>query len=352
MDTAEQLVLQKILSAMETYQATDLHLSVGNPPMMRVRGNLVAMPDQPLITGPFIDRVKDIWLDPYHAGLLQENKDVVCARTFENKRRFKISAYYQQGYVTITLSLIPTTLPQLQSSGLPALAQRLVLLDHGLVCVSGPASAGAHITAASFVEYLNQTAQRHVITIEKPVEYIFQDNLSVIEQREVGVDVPSVEQGLRSAFDEDVDVVLVTTLPSLEAWKAAIALASAGKLVIAALHANSTVSVLQSIFQQANPNEYAQLRTDLAGCLVGMINQRIAQSVKGDPLLIAELLIPNDAVRTVIQSGDLLQIHNILFTSREEGMRSLDMSLRVAVETGQITRQEAAKHAENSRLFM
>ncbi|MCW1929940.1 MAG: ATPase, T2SS/T4P/T4SS family [Candidatus Kerfeldbacteria bacterium] len=352
MDTAEQLILQKILSAMDTYQASDLHLSVGNPPMMRVRGRLVAMPDQQLLTPAFIENVALLWLDAYYAELLKQRKDVVCARTFENKRRFKIAAYYQQNHVTVTLSLIPVSVPPLQNTGLPPLAQRLALLDRGLVIIMGPFGSHMQLTAASFIEYFNQTTQRHIVTIEKPVEYLFQDNQCVIEQREVGVDVPSTEAALESAFHEDVDIVLATSVITPAAWKSVIALANTGKLVFVSVHANTIVSVLQSIVHDADPAEQTQLRMELATALGGVINQRIVTTITSELMPVVELLIPNDAVRTIIQSGDFMQVQNIISTSREEGMRSLDFSLRMAIDGGRITRQEAARHAENPRLFM
>lgn len=352
MDTAEQLVLQKILSAMDTYQASDLHLSVGNPPMMRVRGRLIAMPEQPLLTPSFIENVAALWLDPYYAGVLQQKKDVVCARTFENKRRFKIAAYYQQNHITLTLSLIPVSIPALQNTGLPPLAQRLALLDRGLVIIMGPFGSQTQLTAESFVEYFNQTSQRHILTIEKPVEYIFQDNQCVIEQREVGVDVPTTEAALEAAFDEDVDVVLVTAIESTAAWKSAIALANTGKLVFAVVHANNIVSVLQSIVHDVEAAEQMQLRMEMASALGGVINQRMVATMNSELMPVVELLIPNDAIRTVIQNSDFMQVQNIMATSREEGMRTLDFSLRMAVDSGRISRQEAVKHAENPRLFM
>lgn len=352
MDTAEQLVLQHILSSMETYQASDLHLSVGNPPMMRVRGRLVAMPDQPVLTPSFIETVASTWLDPYYLGVLKEKKDVVCARSFENKRRFKIAAYYQQGHIALTLSPVPVVIPPLQQIGLPPLAQRLALLDRGLVCIIGPLDTQNVLTAASFIEYFNQTTQRHVVTIEQPIEYVFQDNQSVIEQREVGVDVPSTEAALDAAFHEDVDVVMVSAIPSTRAWRSVVTLANMGKLVFVISHANSIVSLLQSIGRDAEGIEQDHIRLEFAGALAGVINQRIVSTTNGELMPIVELVIPNDAVRTVIQSGDFVQMQNILATSRDEGMRSLDMSLRMAVDAGRITRQEAAKHAENPRLFM
>ncbi len=351
MDTAEQLAIQKIISAVETYQASDVHLSVGNPPMMRVRGRLVAVPDQPLLTPSFMEHIIFSWLDERNTERLQVNKDLTFAKTFENKKRFKISVFYQQSHLSASLTLIPDVIPPLQNLGLPTPAQQLVLTESGLVFIIGPFGSQRSTTMRSFIEYLNQNAQKHILTVEQPVEYVFRDQQCVIDQREVGQDVYTVDKALQFALDEDVDVVMVSDLSTAEGFRAAIEVASAGKTVFAVMHAKSILAALNYVIDRFDGADQDQVRSELANCLAGIINQRSVTTTAGDKAIIAEVMVPNTAIRTVIQQGELVQIQNILLTSREEGMRSLDMALRMAMEMGQISRQEAYRHALNPGTF-
>jgi len=351
MDTAEQLVVQKLISAVETYQASDLHLSVGNPPMMRVRGRLVEVPDQQILTSTFMDHVVASWLDEKHVEHLHAHKDLTFAKTFENKKRFKISVFYQQGHLSAALSLVPDAVPQLQTIGLPLAAQRLVLIESGLVLVIGPFGSGRRTTVRSFIEYLNQTVQKHIVTIEQPIEYVFRDQQCVIDQREIGQDVQSVEKALEYALDEDIDVVMIPELSSAAAIRAAIEVASAGRTIFAVVNATSLISALHVMIHSFDGSEQDQMRSQLATCLAGIINQRSVTTMSGDKTLIAEVMIPNAAIQTVIQKGELMQIQNLLLTSREEGVQSLDVALRNAVEMGQISRKEAILHALNPSAF-
>lgn len=351
MDTAEQLAIQKMISAVETYQASDLHLSVGNPPMMRVRGRLVAVPDQPILTSTFMEHAVAAWLDERNTERLHVNKDLVFAKTFENRKRFKISVFYQQGHLSASLALIPDVIPPLQNLGLPAPAQQLVMMESGLVLVIGPFGSQRATTIRSFVEYLNQTAQKHILTIEQPVEYVFRDQQCVIDQREIGTDVHTVDAALEFALDEDIDIVVISELNNSDSIRAAIDVANAGKAVFAIMNSTSIVATLNTIIHRFDGSEQDQIRGELSSCLAGIINQRYVSTIGGDKAIIAEVMIPNTAIRTVIQQGELAQIQNILLTSREEGMRSLDMALRMAVEMGQISRQEAYAHALNPGLF-
>lgn len=351
MDTAEQLAIQKMISAVETYQASDLHLSVGNPPMMRVRGRLVAVPDQQILTSTFMEHAVAAWLNEQNTERLHKNKDLIFAKTFENKKRFKISVFYQQGHLSASLSLIPDVIPPLQNLGLPAPAQQLVMTESGLVLVIGPFGSQRSTTVCSFVEYLNQTTQKHILTIEHPVEYVFRDQQCVIDQREIGTDVDSVDAALAFALDEDVDTVMISDLNTTAAIRASIEVANAGKSIFAVMNATTIVGALNMMIHRFDGSEQDQIRAELSAALAGVINQRYVTTISGDKAIVAEVMVPNSAIRTVIQQGELSQIQNILLTSREEGMRSLDMALRMAVEMGQISRQEAYAHALNPGLF-
>lgn len=347
MDTAQQLSMQKMLSVVDTYRATAIHLSVGNPPMMRVDGRLVAIPDYGVITPTFMQEGVGSWMDEANAERLAVNKELTIARTFENGKRFRISLFYQQGHVSAVLAVVPDVVPSMQELGIPSVAQQLVNVPSGLILITGPHGSQQSLTAVSFIEYLNQTTQQRIVTIEHPVEFLFTDTQSVIDQREVGADVHSVAQGLSFLLNEDVDTVFVSDLPDRDAMHCALELANGGKRVFAILHAKTSISALDAIIHSVPESEQRQLRAALASALVGIINQRVVPTVNRGSMLVAEVLIPNDSIRTIIQQGEVYQINNLLLTSREQGIRSLDYALRLAVEAGQIQSAVAARYALN-----
>ncbi|MFH1426234.1 MAG: ATPase, T2SS/T4P/T4SS family [Candidatus Kerfeldbacteria bacterium] len=353
METADQLAIRKMLSEIDTYKATDVHLSVGNPPMMRVGGKLMPMPEQSVLTPDFMERVILEWLDDEDRERLYEQKEIIVTKTFENGKRFRISVFYQQNHLSASLTLIPDLIPTLQELGLPQAAQQLVNVPMGLVLVIGPYGARQGTTVAGFVEYLNQSAQKHIVTIEDPVEILFNDNQCVIDQREVGKDVRSVAEGLDFVLAEDVDIVMVTDLSEPEAMSKALQVANTGKTVFGILNANSMVAALNLIINSFDPAYQSHARAELASSLAGIINQRVITSLTGDKVMIAEVLVPNDAVRSVIQKGDIASLENFMQTSRgQDGVLPLDDALMQAVQQGLIRKQEAARFSNNPEQFM
>ena len=351
MDTAEQLAIQKIIAMVDTYRAASLHLSVGNPPMIRVGEKLVPVPEQSIVTPEFMEHIIEAWLDEKNTERLQVNKELIIAKTFETKKRFRISVFYQQGHLSATLIPIPDVLPSIAELDLPSEAQQLVNYKSGLVLFIGPYNSQKAITVASFIEYLNQTAQKSILTIEHPVEYLFSDNQCVIDQREVGKDVHSTTQGLEFALNEDADVIMVSELTDSESFQKVLELTNTGKVVYALLHVNTVPSAIDTFIHSFDASDQGQARAELASNLVGIINQRSLVSSTGDKVSISEVMIPNQAVRTIIQKGEVYQINNILQTSRGEGMRSLDAAQRTAVEAGKISQAEAAKVAVDRSQF-
>lgn len=352
MNTADQLAVQKMLASVDTYRASDIHFSVGNPPMMRVGGKLLAVPDQPLMTPDFLEGIVFSWLDEHQQAQLREKKDILVTKTFDNKKRFKIAAFYQQGHVSATLTVVPHMVPGLHELGLPVEAQQLVNMQSGLVLVIGPYGSNQHLTIASFIEHLNRTAQKHIVTFEKPVEILFADQNSVIDQREIGRDVDSVEAGLEYALREDVDVIAVTEMTSPTAMQKVLQAPTAGKVVFGVMNSTSITSAITTLIHSVDGADQFQTRTELATNLMGVINQRIVTTRVGEKVMIAEVMIPNPAIRAVIQQGDLIQIANVMATNRgQAGMRLLDDALIQAVQQGIVSAEEVRRHASDPSLF-
>lgn len=353
METADQLAIRKMLAEVDNYRATDVHLSVGNPPMMRVASKLTPMPDQPVLTPEFMERLVLEWLSDEEREKLYEQKELTIAKTFENQKRFRISVFYQQTFLSASLSLIPDMVPTLQEIGLPPEAQQLVNAASGLVLVIGPYGARQNVTIASFIEYLNQTTQKHIVTIEQPVEILFNDNQCVIDQREVGKDINSFSSGLKFVLEEDVDVVMVSSLPDQDAMQKALQVANTGKLVFAILNANTVVAALNLIINSFEPAYQDHARQELSSSLAGVINQRVITSLAGDKVVVAGVMVPNDAARNVIQKGDIGSLQGLVQNARgQDGMLSLDDALNQAIQQGRIRRQDAVRYANNPEQFI
>ncbi len=352
MDTAIQLAIQQMLSAVDTYRASDLHLSVGNPPMMRVAGKLVAIPEQPILTPDFMESMIMSWLDADDRERLARQKDLIIGKTFENRKRFRISVFYQQGHLSASLMFVPDVIPSLADFGLPVAAQRLVETPAGLVFIIGPYGSRQSLTAASFVEHLNQHTQKHVVTLEHPVEFLFSDNQCVIDQREIGKDVDSFVEGLHFTLEEDVDVVMVTDLSDHLAMRMALQVAGAGKTVFGIMNANTISTVLNAVIHSFEGQDQDQARGELAATLAGVVNQRTVSAITGDKLTLAEVMIPNESIRNLIYKGDIIQLMNVMQTSSNEaGIRTMAQALQEAVQMGQISQKDAEELAYN-RLFL
>lgn len=348
METVDQLLIQKIISSVDEYRASALHLSVGDPPMLRINDKLVAMPDAPVLSAAFLETVVATWLDDVARKRLTDERHVTFARTFENRRRFKISLFYQQGNISASLSLLPNRIPTLQELALPTTAQALANIDAGLVLICGPFGSGRTTTVASFMEERNRGRQEHIVIIEDPIEFIFEDKQCVIEQREVGRDVLSIADALRFTLDEDVDVVAVAPLETGDAYRAALDVALAGKVVFGVMNANNLLAALTMIVHSFADHDQERIRAELASVLIGFLNQRLVPLRGGGVTLAAEVILTNTALRSVIASGDLLQLENIIATSSDTKIQNLDRAIQYLVDSGKVQPEVAYRYIHPS----
>lgn len=350
MDSSEQLAIQKMLSAMQTYRASSVHLSAGNVPMMRVAGKLTPVPEQAIIVAGFIDHVATEWLSSAELEQLQRDTQITVAKTLNNRKRLKLSLFYQQGTLALVLTGIRDVAPTLEELRLPSAVTQLAAASGGLVLFVGPHDGGMELTMAACIEYLNQHEQKHIVTLERPVGVLFNDNRSIIEQREIGRDVPSLQAGLRATSEEDVDVVAVFDHDTAAALSDIIATAQSGKTVFMIVEAHSLVAAIDTILRGAQQHG-ADVRRDVAAVFAGAIHQRCVFTSSGDAVTIAGVMIPTQPVRAIIQSGDVAQINNVLLTSHSDTMRSIDQALSSAVQEGLITREQAKSQAEDQMMF-
>ena len=347
MQTSEKIVLDKILSTGAEYKASDFHLSVGNPPILRVDGKLVPLTNETVITPDFMKSIVDSILDDDQKKILESQKEIVLAYTMPNKSRFKISIFYQKGYLAASLRLIEQKIKNIKELGLPNIIDQFTKLEKGLVIVTGPFGSGRTATLTAILNEINRARAEHIITIEKPIEYVYTNNKSIIEQREVGKDTKSFSQALNTASHEDVDVIYVSEMENVEVAEAVLNAAESSRLVITSMNTDSVFRTIEKILAFFPEEKQEQARMQLAGVIEGIISQRLLPRVGGGRIAVAEVIIPNDAIKAVIREGAIYQINNILQTSREEGMISLDHSLSELVKTGEILIDEALANAHD-----
>lgn len=354
METQEELYLNKILSQMAEQGASDLHLSAGNPPYLRLHGKLIPLTQEPILTIKFLENIVLSWLDKKMKEKLASEKEVIFSLSWQNKARFKVAVFYEGGRLSASLKLIPNYIRSLKELGLPDVLLRLAELKKGLVIIAGPFGSGKTTTLAAFVNHINMTAAKHIITLEKPIEYLFIDNNSIIEQREVGRDTPSFAQGLKFILEEDVDVVFISDLEEKEVWREVFNVVNSGRLVLGAMDADSAIKVLQKIINLF-PQEEETIRGELAQTMEGIVVQKLLPRRGGGQVLALEILLPNAATRNLIRSGDFAHLTNVLQTSRFEGMLSFDQSIAELLKKGEITEDvayEACTDAKNLASFL
>ncbi len=347
MDTQSKLMMDKVLSIVAEQKASDLHLSVGSSPIIRLDDKLITLKNEEVITKDFIQEFVDDLLDDDQKKTLARKKEVVLAYQFQKRSRFRINIFYQKGVLAVYFRLIGDTIIPLQKLGLPDTLQKLIQLPKGLIITSGSFGSGKTSTAASMIDYINQTTSSYILTIEKPIEYSFQNKKSIIEQREVGRDTVSFEQALSIITQEDVDLLFISELTTKKVIKDVLNIAAAGRLVIANIEADTIIKTLEAIIYNFPSNEQQQIKEHLSQNLAGIICQRLIPKIGGGQIAVAEILTSTQPIQSLIKEGSLYQINNIIQTSREEGMVSLDWSLAELIKTNQISLEDALKNASD-----
>jgi twitching motility protein PilT len=322
--------------------ASDLLLSCGSPPRMRKDGQLELFErDAPQLTPADTERLIRGVLDVADWKLLQKKRQVDFAFTWRDQARVRGNAYYQRDSLAAAFRLLPLEIPSFDLLGMPESVHRLLERLQGLILVTGPTGSGKSTTQAAIIDHINKTRPYHIITFEDPIEYIHKHRLSIVDQRQVGEDTPSFAEGLRSAFREDPDVVLIGEMRDLDTMQTALTIAETGHLVIATLHTNDAPQAINRILDSFVGAQQQQIKVQLAGCLVGVIYQQLVKAVGGGRVAAFEVLVANTAVRSLIKEGKVDQIRSVLQTSVREGSQTLERSLNQLLRAGVISERDA-----------
>lgn len=338
--TESTLKIESLLEEVVKQDASDLHLTVGVPPMLRIDGELRPFPGIPALTSAEVEKLIFSVLDPVQKDILLKDMEVDFSFAFGDVARFRANAYHQKGNLGLALRLIPTKIKSIEELGMPDVLNKLTEMPRGLVLVTGPTGSGKSTTLAAMISKINSERAEHIITIEDPIEYTHAHGKSVIEQREVHYDTRSFAAALRSVLREDPDVVLVGEMRDLETIAAAITIAETGHLVFATLHTNNAAQSIDRMIDVFPPHQQQQIRSQLSNILQAVVSQRLIPAIGGGRIAVAEIMIANSAVRNIIREGKTHQLDAVIQTGAEEGMQTMDRALATLIRAGKITQEE------------
>ena len=341
MYTADVSHIEDYLNELMERRATDLHIAAGSHPMVRIDGSLQPIDGSEPLTPEQTTMIVDRLIGPNDLDRFNEDRQLDFSFPWADRARFRANAYYQRGTPAVALRLIPTDIPTPQQLGLPDVWQKIVKKPHGLVLATGPTGSGKSTSQAAMVAEIAATRACHILTIEDPIEYMQHSKMALVNQREVGTDVPDFAQGLRAALREDPDVVLVGELRDLETIALTLTLAETGHLVFGTLHTNDAAQTVDRLIDVFPSDQQAQVRTQLSMSLVAVIAQRLIPRIGGGRVAAFEVMTGSPAISNLIREGQVRQIRNVMTTSGRDGMQLLESSLSGLVSNGTITLDDA-----------
>lgn len=325
--------------------ASDLHLSVGLQPLVRIDGELQPLSSMEALTDAMVHSLLEELMDKDQIELFKTNKEIDFSFEYGKAARFRVNAYHQLGTASAALRLIPMAIPKIDELNLPPVCRMFSELKQGLVLVTGPTGHGKSTTLAAIIGEINETRSEHIVTIEDPIEYVHASKKSLVSQREMHNDSLSWTVALKSVLREDPDVVLIGEMRDFETIAAALTIAETGHLVLATLHTNSAAQTIDRIVDVFPPHQQSQVRLQLAATIEGVFSQRLMPAIGGGRVVAYEILLANPAVRNVIREGKTHMIDNIVMTSTEMGMTILENRLAQLVNEGLVSKDVAMRYS-------
>ena len=343
--------INKLLEYSLDSGASDLHLSVGSVPMVRINGTMKPLDMDPLLEDDMESIIPQV-MDEDQIQVFQEKKEIDFSASLDGKGRFRVNFFNQVKGLAGVFRTIPDVVKDSEELGIPPVLMNLALLDRGLVLLTGPTGSGKSTTLAAMLDHINIKRKCHIITIEDPVEYYHHTKESLINQRELGANTHSFANAMRAALREDPDVILVGEMRDLETISLALTAAETGHLVLSTLHTSSAVKTIDRIIDIFPPGQKGQIRSMLSESLEAVIAQKLLPTKDGKSRVPAcEVMIATTAIRNLIREDRIYQIPSIIQSGGVEGMQSLDQDLQRLVTQGSIERKTAKGIAENPKLF-
>ncbi|WP_198954611.1 type IV pilus twitching motility protein PilT [Kineosporia sp. R_H_3] len=333
--------IDSLIATLWQARGTDLLLTAGARPLIRVDGDLHPVRETAVLTGLDTAQAVDLLLGEKQREQFAAGSEVDFSFSWRGTARIRGNAYRQRGDVAVALRIIPRQIPGFDDIRIPAAVRQFAALKQGLVLVTGPTGSGKSTTLASIINVINENRAVHILTIEDPIEYVHEHKRAAVSQREVGEDTESFAHALRSALREDPDVILVGEMRDLESIRFALTLAETGHLVLATLHTNDTAQAVDRLVDVFPADQQPQIRVQLASTLTGVVYQRLVPRLGGGMVAAHEVLVANGPVRNLIKEGKTNQLRNQLVTGMNVGMQTIEQSLGELVRTGFVTYEEA-----------
>jgi len=337
--------LKELLEIVIKTQASDLHISSGFPPVLRIADQLVPIVKMGSLDALTTQGLAFVMLTEEQKKRLLISKEIDFSYNFEDKVRFRVNIFFQRRDISIALRLIPVKIPTLEKLNLPPILRTFSQAKQGFVLITGPSGQGKSTSLASLLDEINHTRSEHIITIEDPIEYVFENDKSLIEQREVYQDTFSFANALKSTFRQDPDIIMVGEMRDPETTAIALSAAETGHLVFSTLHTNSASQTIHRIVDSFPPEQQNQVRTQLSGSLLGVVSQRLIPRIKGGLIPACEIMITTSAVANLIRENKIHEIPLVIETSAELGMISLNQYLAKLIRTKEISIENALAYS-------
>ena len=334
----------EVLTRMVAERASDVHLTAGRAPSIRVRGRVIPLDDYPRLTPQDTRDVVYSVLNSDQRKRFENELQLDFAYMIPGVARFRVNVFFQRGSISAAFRHVPEQIETLEGLGLPAVMAEFTRKPRGFVLVTGPTGSGKSTSLASMIDLINRERDEHILTIEDPIEFLHRHNRCIVNQREIGADAADFPTALKAALRQDPDVILVGEMRDLETISTAITAAETGHLVFATLHTQSTAQTVDRIIDVFPPHQQQQVRMQLSIALEGIVTQQLLPTADGSSRVPAtEVLVPTPAVRNLIREGKTHQIYSVLQTSASSGMQTMDSHLAQLVRAGRITREIAER---------
>lgn len=339
--------LKNLLMLVGQQGASDLHLVVGRYPTLRIDGKLHPITQEKLLTPPDTKALSDALLTEEKKQELISMGQTDFSYNFEDRVRFRTNIFFQKGYVSITMRFIMDRLRNLEELSIPSSLYGFTNYSQGLVLITGPVGHGKSTTLAAIIDYINHNLEKHIITIEDPIEFVYNQDRCIINQREIGRDAKNFPDALRAVFREDANVVLLGELRDLETISTAMTAAETGHLIFATLHTNDSAQTIDRVIDVFPSHQQNQIRSQLASVLLGVISQRLMPQQGGGRIPAVEIMLKNHAVENLIRENKIHQLDSAIETGMKDGMISLDRALADLVRRGLISVSDAFVYCKN-----
>jgi twitching motility protein PilT len=340
-------LLKELLEITIRELASDLHISVGHPPILRINGRLIPLVKIRKITIEDAEKLSLILLTPEQHQRLFKKKEIDFSYNYENKIRLRTNVFFQKGNVSIAFRCIPTKIRTIEELSLLPIFHRFTQPNQGFILITGPSGHGKSTTLAALIDEINHSRPEHIITIEDPIEYVFDDDRSIIDQREIHQDTLSFANALRATFRQDPNVIMVGEMRDIETIEIALTAAETGHLVFATLHTNNASQTIHRIVSVFPSVQQEQIRAQLSGSLFGVVSQRLIPRLGGGLIPACEIMFNTPAVANLIRENKIHEIDFVIETSSETGMISLNKSLRNLIKAKEISLENGLSFSLN-----